>query len=68
MPGEILDIETMSPANDDWRAVADDLAGALLQTMVRNPTLTTRAWQQGQAALQRYQRATGGDGGVQAVQ
>jgi hypothetical protein len=42
----------------DWRAVADELATALREALLRNPTLPARAWDQGQAALGRYDTAT----------
>lgn len=43
----------------DWRAVADELAGALQQAMLRNPTLTAGAWDRAYAALGRYEAAKG---------
>lgn len=44
----------------DWQAVADELAGALRTTMLRNPTLTARDWARASAALERYEGATCG--------
>lgn len=38
----------------DWQAVADELAGALRTTMLRNPTLNARDWDRASAALERY--------------
>lgn len=43
----------------DWRTVADELATALRQALLRNPSLPAWAWDQGQAALKRYDDATG---------
>jgi hypothetical protein len=40
-----------------WRTVADELASALRATILRNPTVTARDWDQAQAALGRYERA-----------
>ncbi len=45
---------------DDWQAVADELAGALRTTMLRNPTLMPRDWDRASAALERYDGATRG--------
>ena len=42
-----------------WRSVADELASALRATILRNPGVTTRDWDQAQAALGRYERAAG---------
>jgi hypothetical protein len=42
-----------------WRSVADELAVALRATILRNPTVTARDWEQAQAALGRYERAGG---------
>ena len=42
-----------------WRRVADELASALRATILRNPTVTARDWEQAQAALGRYERAGG---------
>jgi hypothetical protein len=44
----------------DWQAVADELAGALRTTMLRNPTLAARDWNRASAALERYDGATCG--------
>ena len=41
----------------DWQAVADELAGALRTTMLRNPQLSARDWDRGAAALERYDGA-----------
>jgi hypothetical protein len=43
----------------DWRAIADELARALQETMLRNPTLTARDWNRAEAALGRYEHAGG---------
>lgn len=40
-----------------WRGVADELASALRAMMLRNPAVTTRDWNQAQAALGRYELA-----------
>lgn len=42
-----------------WRSVADQLAVALRATILRNPTVTARDWEQAHAALGRYERAGG---------
>lgn len=44
----------------DWQAVADELAGALRTTMLRNPSLAPRDWDRASAALERYEGATCG--------
>jgi hypothetical protein len=44
----------------DWQAVADELAGALRTTMLRNPKLTARDWDRASAALNRYNSAADG--------
>ncbi|MDQ1517457.1 MAG: hypothetical protein QOE80_3287 [Actinomycetota bacterium] len=63
--------ETTNPAGVDWRAMADELASALEETMLRNPNLTPRGWDRGHGALQRYERASGamrsGSAGVPEV-
>jgi hypothetical protein len=43
----------------DWRVVADDLADALQQAMLRNPNLNAQAYGRAQAALGRYEGAKG---------
>jgi hypothetical protein len=43
----------------DWRALADELADALRQAMLRNPALTALAWDRAHAALGRYEGAKG---------
>jgi hypothetical protein len=43
----------------DWRAVADELAGALQATILRNPTVNARDWDRARAALERYEHAGG---------
>jgi hypothetical protein len=43
----------------DWQAVADELAGALRTTMLRNPTLAARDWDRATTALERYDGAAG---------
>ena len=58
MPVAVLVDETMSPPEVDWRAMADELASALEETMLRNPTLTPRGWERGHAALEHYDRAS----------
>lgn len=45
----------------DWQAVADELAGALRTTMLRNPTLAARDWDRATAALERYDGAGRGE-------
>ena len=44
----------------DWQAVADELAGVLRTTMLRNPSLASRDWDRASAALERYEGATCG--------
>jgi hypothetical protein len=44
----------------DWQAVADELAGSLRTTMIRNPSLAARDWDRASAALERYDGATCG--------
>lgn len=51
---------TLTENTIDWQAVADELAGALRTTMLRNPTLTPRDWARASAALERYEGATCG--------
>lgn len=51
---------TLTENTIDWQAVADELAGALRTTMLRNPTLTARDWARASAALERYEGATCG--------
>jgi hypothetical protein len=46
-----------------WQAVADELADALREAMLRNPSLTARGWDRAHAALVRYERAGGGEFG-----
>jgi len=55
-PGAII----MTDNTIDWQAVADELAGALRTTMLRNPTLAARDWDRASAALERYDGATCG--------
>jgi hypothetical protein len=50
----------MSGNTIDWEAVADELAGALRTTMLRNPSLAARDWDRASAALERYEGATCG--------
>ena len=52
----------------DWRAVADELAGALRATILRNPTVTARDWNQARAALERYEHAGVGTGAGAAAE
>ena len=59
MPGEPM-ATIMSDDTVDWQAVADELAGALRTTMLRNPTLAARDWDRASAALERYEGATCG--------
>ena len=56
--------ETVGIMNEDtvdWQAVADELAGALRTTMLRNPTLAARDWDRATAALERYDGAGRGE-------
>jgi hypothetical protein len=50
----------MSDDKVDWQAVADELAGSLRTTMLRNPRLAARDWDRASAALERYEGATCG--------
>jgi len=59
MPPESSAIAT-TDNSIDWQAVADELAGALRTTMLRNPSLAARDWHRASAALERYDGATGG--------
>ena len=59
MSGESM-ATIMSNDMVDWQAVADELAGALRTTMVRNPSLAARDWDRASAALERYEGATCG--------
>ena len=43
-----------------WQALADELAGSLRTTMLRNPNLTARDWDRASAALARYDDAARG--------
>jgi hypothetical protein len=46
--------------NTVWERVADQLAGALRTTMLRNPNLTALDWDRASAALERYDDAARG--------
>ena len=59
MPPESASAEMIGTAVD-WQAVADELAGALRTTMLRNPSLAARDWDRATAALERYDGATHG--------
>jgi hypothetical protein len=59
MPPEPRTIAT-TDKTIDWQAVADELAGALRTTMLRNPSLAARDWDRASAALERYDGATCG--------
>jgi hypothetical protein len=59
MPPEPMPI-VMTDSTIDWQAVADELAGALRTTMLRNPSLAARDWDRASAALERYTGATCG--------
>ncbi len=59
MPSEPM-ASVMTDNTVDWQAVADELAGALRTTMLRNPNLAARDWDRAYAALARYAGATGG--------
>ncbi len=59
MPSEPVAI-VMADNTIDWQAVADELAGALRTTMLRNPSLAARDWDRASAALERYDGATCG--------
>lgn len=50
----------MSEDQVDWQAVADELAGTLRTTMLRNPSLAARDWARASAAIERYEGATCG--------
>jgi len=71
MPVGVLVDKTTSPPGVDWRALADELASALEETMLRNPNLTPRGWDRGHRALERYDRVSGatrsGSAGVPEV-
>ena len=57
MPNEPM-ATVMTEGTVDWQAVADELAGALRTTMLRNPKLAARDWDRASAALERYEGAT----------
>ncbi len=59
MQSEPMAIAMTDPAID-LQAVADELAGALRTTMLRNPSLAARDWDRASAALERYDGATCG--------
>ena len=59
MPSEPM-ANVMTENTIDWQAVADELAGALRTTMLRNPSLAARDWDRASAALERYDGATCG--------
>jgi hypothetical protein len=59
MPPEPTAI-VMTDNTIDWQAVADELAGVLRTTMLRNPSLAARDWDRASAALERYDGATCG--------
>jgi hypothetical protein len=52
MPDESM-TNVMTENTVDWQAVADELAGSLRTTMLRNPTLAARDWDRASAALER---------------
>lgn len=56
---QVSDPSTVTANGTDWRAVADELGTALRQALLRNPSLPAWAWEQGQAALNRYDSAAG---------
>ena len=58
MPPESVAI-AMTDNAVDWQAVADELAGALRTTMLRNPSLPARDWDRASGALERYDAASG---------
>jgi hypothetical protein len=45
------------PTDEDWQSVADELAGVLRTTVLRNPNLNAQDWDRARAALDRYERA-----------
>jgi hypothetical protein len=53
MPSE-SDAIVMTDNTVDWQAVADELAGVLRTTMLRNPNLSALDWARASAALDRY--------------
>ena len=60
MPPESVAIVTTDNTLD-WQAVADELAGALRTTMLRNASLPARDWDRASAALARYDTASAPD-------
>lgn len=52
-------ISDLNDTETSWQKVADELASALRATILRNPNVTARDWDQAQAALGRYERAGG---------
>ena len=63
MPGESVAVVATADVTD-WQAVADELAGVLRTTMLRNPNLTARDWARAAAALDYYDVSTSGVGAV----
>jgi hypothetical protein len=59
MRGASVGNSTATVTSAEWQAVADELAGALRATMLRNPSLTARDWNLAKAALERYESAGG---------
>ena len=53
----VSDTPPMAATDTEWRAIADQLATALQQALLRNPNLPPAAWDQGQAALARHAEA-----------
>ena len=63
LPRDVMNgtTSTVPTAAPDWRSVADQLAGALQEAMLRNPGLTAGGWARAHAALGRYEHSAGGD-------
>src|SRR5688572_2838294 len=58
---EEISTSTVPITAPDWQAVADQLAGALREAMLRNPALNAGGWARAHAALGRYEDAAGTD-------
>lgn len=56
---QVSDPSPVTANGTDWRVIADELGTALRQALLRNPSLPAWAWEQGQAALNRYDSASG---------
>ncbi len=63
-----MDSPSATITGSDWQAVADELAGALRVTILRNPGVNSRDWDRARVALERYENAGGAAGAVPAAE